>query len=195
MRSTSKSETLRQAERLVNSKAAWLGRRYNLQPADLDDVRQTGLLAALEHISAWDQNVGLATYLSPYVTYAMLDYCEALSSGGMTGRGSGDARLLPLDTPVGVEQPINDLDEPEDILLEEILADDSAMPDRILMAGKLHNALDKLPVRLRNLLSLYYGLTGERSMTLRQIAARNRVSMSRIYRQLTEAEQVLKALI
>lgn len=160
-----------------------LGRIYGLQTGDLDDLRQEGYLAAIEALATWDRSRGtITTYLSPHVRGAMKLWLSRDAKHGMTGS---------ISIPEFVELE-SDTDEREGLIDETA---DSTTELQYLSSIEVLDVLGSLPVLHAALLSEYYGLHGHKSLTLRELAAKRRVSLAVMRRRvdiaLREANKLL----
>lgn len=183
---------VREIDRLIASKAAWLTQRYGLQPADTADIRQEGWVAALRTLPGYSKTgSSLGTYLAPRVLFHMLNVILRAQSRGMTG---GVADLQDIETAVP-ETPGADSDDADEIagpyLLQDLLMDEG-QADALLANIDAHAALQRLGMRERNLIALYFGLSGGKPMTLADLAARNRQSVGTIYRRIQRGLDMLK---
>jgi RNA polymerase sigma factor (sigma-70 family) len=182
--------TLDSIQKLVDSKVSWIGRRYSLQYADQEDIRQEGMLVALESLKHHKARQGsLSTFLTPRITFAMLSHMFSNMEHGLTGGHTGGFEML------DISEVLKEDDDGADRLRmghdEEALTFD----EESLESDDLRSALSKLPTVQSNLLSKYFGLVGERPMTMRQLAHRGKVSDATIFRRLSDALKALKSLL
>jgi RNA polymerase sigma factor (sigma-70 family) len=192
---------VREIDRLISSKAAWMTARYGLQPADTQDIRQEGWVAALKAIPGYTKaGSTMDTYLAPYVTFAMLDAVLKAQAKGLTGTNlhlDDSADLIELETEAGYEEQGDAEDAGADIApipvsLQDLLMDDGA-ESSLLDAAQVEDALNRLAPRERNLLVLYFGLNGQAPLTIKDLARRNRQNMSAIYRRIQRGIGRIKA--
>lgn len=148
-------------ERIVEHYVSELGRTCGLQTADQEDLRQEGYLAAITALASWDASKGaLSTYLSPHVRGAMTLWLSREGKRGMTAMAS---------VPEYVELE-HDTDEQEGLTAES--------PDNFLLSEQVLMIVEDLPALQRALLSEYYGLNERKPLTLRELAAKRRVSLA-----------------
>lgn len=188
---------VREIDRLVISKAAWLTKRYGLQSADQQDIRQEGWIAALRALPRYNREMGsLATYLTPRILFHMLNSILRAQTRGLTGTAGGPEALEDVES-VGSFEPVDDSEDAgADIALSPVsLADllaDPGQEDALLAVADATGALARLGTRERNLLILYFGLAGEAPMTLKDLARRNRQPIGVIYRRIQRGLDMLK---
>ncbi len=148
-------------DRVVDHYVSAWGRIRGLQPADLEDLRQEGYLAVIEALATWDKCKGaLSTYLSPHVHGAMSLWLSREGKHGMTG-------LAHIPEFIELEPDTDEL---------EGLAEDT--PENGLLSDQILSVVDDLPALQRALLSEYYGLWDRKPLTLRELAAKRRVSLA-----------------
>lgn len=170
-------------DRIVAYYTSELGGIYRLQPADLDDLRQEGYLAAIEALASWDRSKGtVTTYLSPHVRGAMTLWLSRDNKHGMTG-SAAIPEFMELE---------HDTDEREG-LVDETADSMTWLP--YISSDQVLDVLGSLPILQAALLSEYYGLHGGKSLTLRELASKRRVSLAVMRRRvdiaLREANKLL----
>lgn len=183
-------DTLDTIRRLVDAKVSWLGRKYSLQYADQEDIRQEGMLTALESLRDYKARKStLATFLTPRITFAMLDRMFDTMGHGLTGGHEG------VDI-IDITEILGEDDDGADGLR------DSPEADALTVAEEADNTLDiaaalaQLPLRERNLMELYFGIgLNGKPMTLSALARRNRCSLASVFRRVSENLKSLKILM
>ncbi len=187
---------------LVNSILSTLSRRYSLQYADQEDLRQAGTIAALQIYEGYDPDEGtIEAFLAPRIRFAMLDEMDTLHAGGITGDYSGD-RPTSLETrqPDWFQANSASLDDgsstPSEPTLRESL-EDTGSPDldREKLADDVVAALSSLPYRSSSILVRYYGLRGVTPHTMRELAGKYRVGVAEIHRRIDRALKELKDIV
>lgn len=188
---------VREIDRLISSKAAWLTQRYGLQPADTADIKQEGWVAALKALPGYNKSgSSLATYLAPRVLFYMLNSILRAQARGITGAEGEAASLQGIEDAAAMEAEEDSDDSLSDAVLGPVALQDLLMDERqadaMLANMDAHTALLRLGVRERNLIALYFGLTGEKPKTLAELAARNRQPITVIYRRIQRGLDMLK---
>jgi RNA polymerase sigma factor (sigma-70 family) len=189
---------------MVDHYAAALGLAYGLQPSDIDDLRQEGQLAALEALAGWDEAKGtLSTYLIPRVSGAMMSWLAKEGKRGLTGVGK-----FTLESFVNIDGDYHGREDAnyesdmgprgpcEHMATEEVI---DYLPSEDTQEEALINQVleivDRMPTQHRALLAEYYGLNGHKPLTLRELAAKRRVTLAVMRRRvdiaLREANKIL----
>ena len=182
-------------ERVVDYYALKYTRLYKLQPADMADLLQVGYVAALEAMPAYSKDKGsVGTYLSQRVSGAMLSHLSADARRGITGATLTDLSFQDFELSMDGDDTEDEDTSPEP---SQNALDSLAAPEATdLSIEQATSVLEQLPPRQRELLAAYCGLGGRKPMTVRQLAAKRRVSVAvmheRIILAMCAAEKLLK---
>ena len=137
---------------------------------DLISIGTAGLIKAVNTFCA-DKNIKLATYASRCIENEILMYIR---------KNSGRANEMSIDEPLNVDWDGNEL------LLSDILSNDSeSILDDLINEEEIitiHNAVNSLDERERQIITLRYGLDGHEEMTQKDVADHLGISQSYISR-------------
>ena len=137
---------------------------------DLISIGTIGLIKAVDTFNA-DKQIKLATYASRCIENEILMYLRKLSS---------------RKTEVSLDEPLNTDYDGNELLLSEILGtdDNSVMQPLEEETDRqvLRRAVERLPQRERNIITLRYGLNGGKEQTQKEVADRMGISQSYISR-------------
>lgn len=181
--------------RLVDYAVGRLSRRYRLQEADIQDLRQDGYIAGLDAFSRFKAGSGaFSSWILRRVHGELSDRLKRLRSGGLTGRGSGD--FIGIDHAASLEDgEANDMPGgtgPDVISLLDTIPDErSISPEQgAAMSEMLMLAHEKLSAQDYAILLAYHGV-GRPPQTIRQLAATFGMSSTRVHFRLTRAHECL----
>lgn len=167
-------------DRIVRHHADWIRRHYKLSEAETDDLRQEGQLAVLEALAASKKptDITITTWLSPRVRGAMLDWIAKEGKRGMTA--------------VGGKQLPELVELQEDTDEQEGLVDDASVTmDNTVLTDQMLSVLGLIPVGMRALIEEYYGLNGRKPLTLRELAAKRRCTLTVMVKRVRFAQYTL----
>lgn len=160
---------------------------------DEEDAQQEAYVAALVALPQWDESKGkLSTFLVPRIMGAVKDYCTRKQS-----------KYLGLDEPnCETDDCAENDDNVSGRLSDQITYDDSIFgatpeqyvsPERLSDRSMIADIVNQLRPNDRKLVSLYFGLFGEKDHTLTELAKRYRKSVSTIASRLKNAmQQIVK---
>ncbi len=151
----------------------YIARRFDntgVCPDDLISIGTIGLIKAVNTFKA-DKNIKLATYASRCIENEILMYLRKNSNNKIT---------VSFDEPLNVDWDGNEL------LLGDILGSDSDSVDKHIEEEVdyqlLHQAMDRLSRREKQIVELRYGLGGRRELTQKEVADLLGISQSYISR-------------
>ena len=152
---------------------AHIMKKYYTQTADQEDLISIGTIGLIKAISTFrlDRNIKLATYASRCIENEILMYIRKIS---------GQKAEVSLDEPINTDWDGNEL------LLSDVLGTDSdtvmrPMEDDVDHA-LLRQALEKLPKREMQIVSMRFGLGGRPEKTQKEVAELMGISQSYISR-------------
>ena len=151
----------------------YIARRFENTGVNLEDLISIGTIGLIKAIGTYrrDKNIRLATYASRCIENEILMYIRKIAN---------------QKTEISLEEPINMDGEGNELLLSDILGTDEDVVFRGLEEDVdiqcLHQALEHLPEREREIVSLRYGLQGRRELTQKEVARRMGISQSYISR-------------
>lgn len=186
--------------KLVDFAVGRLARRYGLQEADIQDLRQAGYIAGLSAYTRYKPSSGaLSTWILRRVNGELIDQLKGLRNGGLTGHGSHEALISPSDTAYGLDDAeVSDVPgtaAPDVVsLLDSIPDERSISPELGASMGEILGlAQDKLNPTDYAILLAYHGV-GQKPKTIRELASTYGISATRIHYRLTRAHECLGRL-
>ncbi len=151
----------------------YIARRFDntgICPDDLISIGAIGLIKAINTFNP-EKNIKLATYASRCIENEILMYLRKNNSSKI---------VVSFDEPLNVDWDGNEL------LLGDILGSDIDSVDRRIEeevdCQLLHQAMDKLSSREKQIVELRYGLGGRRELTQKEVADLLGISQSYISR-------------
>lgn len=151
----------------------YIARRFDntgICPDDLISIGTIGLIKAINTFKA-DKKIKLATYASRCIENEILMYLRKNSASRIT---------VSFDEPLNVDWDGNEL------LLGDILGSDADSVDKHIEEEVdyqlLHQAMDRLSRREKQIMELRYGLGGRRELTQKEVADLLGISQSYISR-------------
>lgn len=174
-----------------------LRKRWGLTHHEAQDICQEGMIAAMEaHVTYDPAAGGYNGWIWRKAYWGMQDACMRERSYGFTGLGRDLPALVDLRPPQD-----NDFDDDgETIESEGDHADYTsslAHEDVDSLDGEIH--VDRLRLGLSarswHVLSMFYGLEGQRPMTVRDMAKHYDVSITSAMRWVNEAREASKAIL
>ena len=151
----------------------YIARRFESTGVNLEDLISIGTIGLIKAIGTYrrEKNIRLATYASRCIENEILMHIRKI-----TGQ----------KTEVSLEEPINMDGEGNELLLSDILGTDEDVVFRGLEEDVdiqcLRQALQRLPEREKEIVSLRYGLEGRQELTQKEVAHRMGISQSYISR-------------
>ena len=151
----------------------FIARRFENTGVNLEDLISIGTIGLIKAVGTYrlEKKIRLATYASRCIENEILMHIRKI----------GNQR-----TEVSLEEPINMDGEGNELLLSDILGTDEDLVirpleedvDRVL----LRQALQELPRRERELVTMRYGLGGKKELTQKEVAGKMGISQSYISR-------------
>ncbi len=151
----------------------YIARRFENTGVNLEDLISIGTIGLIKGISTYrlDKNIKLATYASRCIENEILMHIRKIA---------GQKAEVSLNEPINMDYDGNEL------LLSDILGTDEDMilrpmeddVDRLL----LHQALQQLPQREREIVNMRFGLQGTPELTQKEVALKLGISQSYISR-------------
>ena len=151
----------------------YIARRFENTGVNLEDLISIGTIGLIKAIGTYrrDRNIRLATYASRCVENEILMHIRKISG---------------QKTEVSLEEPINMDGEGNELLLSDILGTDEDVVFRGLEEDVdiqcLRQALQKLPEREKEIVTMRYGLQGRQELTQKEVAQQMGISQSYISR-------------
>ena len=151
----------------------YIARRLDNTGVNLEDLISIGTIGLIKAIGTYriDRNIKLATYASRCIENEILMYIRKIAN---------------QRTEVSLEEPINMDGEGNELLLSDILGTDEdvvckPLEDHVdLML--LREALERLPQREKEIVTMRYGLGGRKELTQKEVAQKMGISQSYISR-------------
>lgn len=151
----------------------YISRRFENTGVNLEDLISIGTIGLIKAIGTYrrDKNIKLATYASRCIENEILMHIRKISGQRVE---------------VSLEEPINMDYDGNELLLSDILG-----TDENIVTGKLedavdlellHQALDLLSDREREIINMRYGLEGQQELTQKEVALKLGISQSYISR-------------
>ncbi len=151
----------------------YIARRFENTGIDLEDLISIGTIGLIKAINTYrrERNIKLATYASRCIENEILMYIR---------KTANQKAEVSLDEPINMDYDGNEL------LLSDILGTEEDQISRPLEDDVdlcvLRQALQELPEREREIMSLRYGLCGAKELTQKEVAQRMGISQSYISR-------------
>ncbi len=151
----------------------YIARRFENTGVNLEDLISIGTIGLIKGISTYrlDKNIKLATYSSRCIENEILMHIRKIS---------GQKAEVSLNEPINMDYDGNEL------LLSDILGTDEDMILRPMEEDVdkqlLHQALQQLPDREREIVNMRFGLHGQQELTQKEVALKLGISQSYISR-------------
>lgn len=151
----------------------YIARRFENTGINIEDLISIGTIGLIKAVNTFraDKNIKLATYASRCIENEILMYLRKNSNA---------------KTEVSFDEPLNTDWDGKELLLSDILGTDSDVVMRPIEADVdrklLADAVSKLPPREQNIISMRFGLRGQRELTQKEVAERLGISQSYISR-------------
>ncbi len=161
----------------------YIARRFENTGVNIEDLISIGTIGLIKGINTFcsDKNIKLATYCSRCIENEILMYLR---------KNAGQKVEVSFDEPLNTDWDGNEL------LLSDVLGTDSDIVMRPIEEDVdrklLHQALEKLTDREREIITLRFGLGGKREQTQKECAERLGISQSYISRLEKKIIQKLK---
>ena len=165
-----------QKQRLIEHNlrlVVYIARRFENTGVNLEDLISIGTIGLIKAIGTYrrDKNIRLATYASRCIENEILMYIRKISN---------------QKTEVSLEEPINMDGEGNELLLSDILGTDEDVVFRGLVEDVdlccLRQALQRLPEREKEIITMRFGLEGRQELTQKEVAQQMGISQSYISR-------------
>ena len=151
----------------------FLAKRFDNTGVNLEDLISIGTIGLIKAINTYrmEKNIKLATYASRCIENEILMHIRKISN---------------QRTEVSLEEPINTDGEGNELLLLDILGTEEDVVvrpmeeyvDKML----LREALEELPQREKEIVTMRYGLQGQQELTQKEVAGKMGISQSYISR-------------
>ena len=151
----------------------FISRRFENTGVNLEDLISIGTIGLIKAINTYrrDRNIKLATYASRCIENEILMYIRKISN---------------QKAEISLDEPINmDCDGNELVLSDILGTDENVVTGKLEEAVDLqllHQALDHLPQREREIVNMRYGLEGLQERTQKEVAEYMGISQSYISR-------------
>lgn len=151
----------------------YIARRFDNTGVNLEDLISIGTIGLIKAIGTYrmDKNIKLATYASRCIENEILMHIRKISN---------------QRTEVSLEEPINMDGEGNELLLSDILGTEEDVVCKPLEDDVdlqlLREALERLPQREKDIVTMRYGLSGCKELTQKEVALRMGISQSYISR-------------
>ena len=151
----------------------YIARRFENTGIHIEDLISIGTIGLIKAVGTYrrDKNIKLATYASRCIENEILMHIRKTSN---------------QKTEISLDEPINTDWDGNELLLSAILGPDEDMILRPLEdevdLQLLRQALDKLPQREQNIVTMRYGLRGKKERTQKEVADLMGISQSYISR-------------
>ena len=165
-----------QKQRLIEHNlrlVVYIARRFENTGVNLEDLISIGTIGLIKAIGTYrrDKNIRLATYASRCIENEILMYIRKISN---------------QKTEISLEEPINMDGEGNELLLSDILGTDEDVVFRGLEEDVdlccLRQALQRLPEREKEIVTMRFGLEGRQELTQKEVAQQMGISQSYISR-------------
>ena len=165
-----------QKQRLIEHNlrlVVYIARRFENTGVNLEDLISIGTIGLIKAIGTYrrDKNIRLATYASRCIENEILMYIRKISN---------------QKTEISLEEPINMDGEGNELLLSDILGTDEDVVFRGLEEDVdlccLRQALQRLPEREKEIITMRFGLEGRQELTQKEVAQQMGISQSYISR-------------
>lgn len=151
----------------------YIAKKFESSGVNVEDLISIGTIGLIKAVNTFcpSRNIKLATYASRCIENEILMYLRKASQ---------------LRNEISIDEPLNVDWDGNELLFSDILGSDSDMVDRRLEQQAeceiLMKAVDSLPDREKEIMSLRFGLLGNREHTQKQVADRLGISQSYISR-------------
>ena len=151
----------------------YIAKRFDNTGINIEDLISIGTIGLIKAVNTFrtDKNIKLATYASRCIENEILMYLR---------KNSRDR------TEVSFDEPMNTDWDGKELLLSDVLGTDDDVVMRPIEEAAdrqiLHNAVDKLSPREKDIISLRFGLDGRQELTQKEVADRMGISQSYISR-------------
>ena len=151
----------------------YIARRFDNTGVNQEDLISIGTIGLIKAIGTYrmDKNIKLATYASRCIENEILMHIRKISN---------------QRTEVSLEEPINMDGEGNELLLSDILGTEEDIVCKPLEDDVdlqlLREALERLPQREKDIVTMRYGLSGCKELTQKEVALRMGISQSYISR-------------
>ena len=151
----------------------YIAKKFESGGNNIEDLISIGTIGLIKAVNTFcpSRNIKLATYASRCIENEILMYLRKASQ---------------LRNEISIDEPLNVDWDGNELLFSDILGSDSDMVDRRLEQQAeceiLMKAVDSLPDREKEIMSLRFGLLGNREHTQKQVADRLGISQSYISR-------------
>ena len=151
----------------------YIARRFENTGVNLEDLISIGTIGLIKAIGTYrrDKNIRLATYASRCIENEILMHIRKISN---------------QKTEISLEEPINMDGEGNELLLSDILGTDEDVVFRGLEEDVdlccLRQALQRLPEREKEIVTMRFGLEGRQELTQKEVAQQMGISQSYISR-------------
>lgn len=151
----------------------FIARRFENTGVNLEDLISIGSIGLIKAIGTYrrDKNIKLATYASRCIENEILMHIRKIAN---------------QKTEISLDEPINMDYDGNELLLSDIMGTDEDMIMRPLEDDVdlqvLHQAVNDLPQREREIIIMRFGLQGRQEMTQKEVAEKMGISQSYISR-------------
>ena len=151
----------------------FIARRFDNTGVNLEDLISIGTIGLIKAVGTYrmEKNIRLATYASRCIENEILMHIRKISN---------------QRTEVSLEEPINMDGEGNELLLADILGTEDDIVVRPLEEAVdrrlLREALENLPEREKEIVTMRYGLGGQKELTQKEVAGKMGISQSYISR-------------
>lgn len=166
---SAKSKLIERNLRLV----VYIARRFENTGINIEDLISIGTIGLIKAVGTYrrEKNIKLATYASRCIENEILMYIRKTSN---------------QKTEISLDEPINTDWDGNELLLSDVLGTEEDMILRPLEdevdLQLLRQALNKLPEREQNIVTMRYGLRGRKERTQKEVADMMGISQSYISR-------------
>ena len=151
----------------------YIAKRFDNTGINIEDLISIGTIGLIKAVNTFrtDKNIKLATYASRCIENEILMYLRKNSN---------------TRTEVSFDEPLNTDWDGKELLLSDVMGTEEDVVMRPLEADVdrqlLHNAVAKLSPRERDIISLRFGLGGQKELTQKEVADHLGISQSYISR-------------
>ena len=151
----------------------YIAKRFDNTGINIEDLISIGTIGLIKAVNTFrmDKNIKLATYASRCIENEILMYLRKNSRER---------------TEVSFDEPLNTDWDGKELLLSDVMGTDDDVVMRPIEEAAdrqiLHNAVDKLSPREKDIISMRFGLDGCQELTQKEVADRMGISQSYISR-------------
>lgn len=151
----------------------YIAKRFDNTGVNIEDLISIGTIGLIKAVNTFrvDKNIKLATYASRCIENEILMYLRKNSRER---------------TEVSFDEPLNTDWDGKELLLSDVMGTDDDIVMRPIEEATdrqiLHNAVNKLSPREKDIISLRFGLDGRQELTQKEVADRMGISQSYISR-------------